>query len=131
MTIEISNGELIDKLTILEIKLEKVSENKQFHKKKTTNILNEWKILNEKVNLLFSVHSSQELFKAQSDLQEINKQLWWVEDNIRENEKLGIFDKEFIELARSVYKLNDKRFDLKKKINKLTQSELREEKLYS
>ena len=131
MTIEISNGELIDKLTILEIKLEKVSENKQFHKKKTTNILNEWKILNEKVNLLFSIHSSQELFKAQSDLQEINKQLWWVEDNIRENEKLGIFDKEFVELARSVYKLNDKRFDLKKKINKLTQSELREEKLYS
>ena len=131
MTIEISNGELIDKLTILEIKLEKVSENKQFHKKKTTNILNEWKILNEKVNLLFSIHSSQELFKAQNDLQEINKQLWWVEDNIRENEKLGIFDKEFIELARSVYKLNDKRFDLKKKINKLTQSELREEKLYS
>jgi len=131
MTIEISNGELIDKLTILEIKLEKVSENKQFHKKKTTNILNEWKILNEKVNLLFSIHSSQELFKAQNDLQEINKQLWWVEDNIRENEKLGIFDKEFVELARSVYKLNDKRFDLKKKINKLTQSELREEKLYS
>ena len=69
MTIEISNGELIDKLTILEIKLEKVSENKQFHKKKTTNILNEWKILNEKVNLLFSIHSSQELFKAQKDLQ--------------------------------------------------------------
>ena len=131
MTIEISNGELIDKLTILEIKLEKVSENKQFHKKKTTNILNEWKILNEKVNLLFSIHSSQELFKAQNDLQEINKQLWWVEDSIRENEKKEIFDKEFVELARSVYKLNDKRFKLKNKINKLTQSELREEKLYS
>ncbi len=131
MTIEISNGELIDKLTILEIKLEKVSEKKQFHKKKTTNILNEWKILNEKVNLLFSIHSSQELFKAQSDLQEINKQLWWVEDSIRENEKKEIFDKEFVELARSVYKLNDKRFKLKNKINKLTQSELREEKLYS
>jgi len=131
MTIEISNGELIDKLTILEIKLEKVSENKQFHKKKTTNILNEWKILNEKVNLLFSIHSSQELFKTQNDLQEINKQLWWVEDSIRENEKKEIFDKEFVELARSVYKLNDKRFKLKNKINKLTQSELREEKLYS
>jgi len=126
MTIEVSNGELIDKLTILEIKLEKVTD-----KKASANILNEWEILNEKANLLFSIHSSQELFKAQNDLEEINRQLWWVEDNIRENEKQGIFDKEFVELARSVYKLNDKRFELKKTINKLTQSELHEEKLYS
>ena len=126
MTIEISNGELIDKLTILEIKLEKVID-----KKASANILNEWEILNEKVNLLFSIHSSQELFKAQNDLEEINRQLWWVEDSIRENEKQGVFDKEFVELARSVYKLNDKRFKLKNKINKLTHSELREEKLYS
>ena len=126
MTIEISNGELIDKLTILEIKLEKVID-----KKASANILNEWEILNEKANLLFSIHSSQELFKAQNDLEEINRQLWWVEDSIRENEKQGIFDKEFVELARSVYKLNDKRFKLKNKINKLTHSELREEKLYS
>ena len=126
MTVEVSNGELIDKLTILEIKLEKVTD-----KKASANILNEWEILNEKANLLFSIHSSQELFKAQNDLEEINRQLWWVEDNIRENEKQGIFDKEFVELARSVYKLNDKRFKLKKTINKLTQSELHEEKLYS
>jgi uncharacterized protein YlxW (UPF0749 family) len=126
MTIEISNGELIDKLTILEIKLEKVID-----KKASANILNEWEILNEKANLLFSIHSSQELFKAQNDLEEINRQLWWVEDSIRENEKQGVFDKEFVELARSVYKLNDKRFKLKNKINKLTHSELREEKLYS
>ena len=88
-------------------------------------------ILNEIANLLFSIHSSQELFKAQNDLEEINRQLWWVEDSIRENEKQGVFDKEFVELARSVYKLNDKRFKLKNKINKLTHSELREEKLYS
>ena len=126
MTVEVSNGELIDKLTILEIKLEKVTD-----KKASANILNEWEILNEKANLLFSIHSSQELFKAQNDLEEINRQLWWVEDSIRENEKQGIFDKEFVELARSVYKLNDKRFKLKKTINKLTQSELHEEKLYS
>ena len=126
MTIEVSNGELIDKLTILEIKLEKVTD-----KKASANILNEWEILNEKANLLFSIHSSQELFKAQNDLEEINRQLWWVEDSIRENEKQGVFDKEFVELARSVYKLNDKRFKLKNKINKLTHSELREEKLYS
>ena len=126
MTIEVSNGELIDKLTILEIKLEKVTD-----KKASANILNEWEILNNKANLLFSIHSSQELFKAQNDLEEINRQLWWVEDSIRENEKQGIFDKEFVELARSVYKLNDKRFKLKKTINKLTQSELHEEKLYS
>jgi len=126
MTVEVSNGELIDKLTILEIKLEKVTD-----KKASANILNEWEILNEKANLLFSIHSSQELFKAQNDLEEINRQLWWVEDNIRENEKQGIFDKEFVELARSVYKLNDKRFKLKKTINKLTHSELHEEKLYS
>ena len=126
MTIVDNNGELIDKLTILEIKLEKVTD-----KKASANILNEWEILNNKANLLFSIHSSQELFKAQNDLEEINRQLWWVEDNIRENEKQGIFDKEFVELARSVYKLNDKRFKLKKTINKLTHSELHEEKLYS
>ena len=126
MTIEISNGELIDKLTILELKLDKVKNTVQ-----ADNILKEWELLSDKVNLLFSVHSSQKLFKAHNDLGEINKQLWWVEDSIRENEKQGIFDKEFIELARSVYKLNDKRFELKKTINKLTQSELHEEKLYS
>ena len=124
--INCSYGKIIDKLTILEIKLEKVTD-----KKASANILNEWEILNKKSNLLFSVHSSQKLFKAHSDLEEINRQLWWVEDSIRENEKQGIFDKEFIELARSVYKLNDQRFELKKTINKLTQSELHEEKLYS
>tara|TARA_R110002050_G_scaffold27928_1_gene72069 strand:- start:3574 stop:3954 length:381 start_codon:yes stop_codon:yes gene_type:complete len=126
MKVEISNGELIDKLTILEIKLDKVKDKTQ-----TDNILKEWDVLNDKVNLLFSVHSSQKLFKLHNELEEINKQLWWVEDSIRENEKKEIFDKEFVELARSVYKLNDKRFDLKQQINKITQSELHEEKLYS
>ena len=70
MTIEISNGELIDKLTILELKLDKVKDTVQ-----ADNILKEWELLSDKVNLLFSVHSSQKLFKAQSDLEEINRQL--------------------------------------------------------
>jgi len=59
MTIEISNGELIDKLTILELKLDKVKDTVQ-----ADNILKEWELLSDKVNLLFSIHSSPKLFKA-------------------------------------------------------------------
>ena len=126
MTIEISNGELIDKLTILELKLDKVEDTVQ-----ADNILKEWELLSDKVNLLFSVHSSQKLFKAHNDLGEINKQLWWVEDSIRENEKQGIFDKEFIELARSVYKNNDRRNIVKNMISLKFHSDLMDIKSYT
>ena len=64
-------------------------------------------------------------------LKNVNEELWWVEDSIRENEKKQIFDKEFVELARAVYKLNDERSEIKRQINLLTKSNIIEEKSYS
>tara|TARA_R110002051_G_C8485447_1_gene462327 strand:+ start:199 stop:585 length:387 start_codon:yes stop_codon:yes gene_type:complete len=128
MKIEISNGELFDKLTILGIKLKKIKNKSQLN-----NILKEWEIINEKATSLISIFevSGESLFNKIDELKEINKKLWWVIDSIRENEKKQIFDIEFIELARSSYKLNNQRYQIKKDINELTHSELREEKLYS
>ena len=119
--VPISVGELIDKITILEIKKKYMSGEKM------KNVNNEFKSLkvilnNEKLEV------DQNLYLK---LKKINSSLWKIEDKIRIKESLKEFDKDFIELARSVYKLNDKRFKIKKTINKLTQSELHEEKLYS
>jgi len=128
MKVEISNGELFDKLSILGIKLKKIK-----NKSQQENILKEWTKLNDKAMSIISIFevSGQPLFDKIDKLEEINKKLWWVIDSIRENEKKQIFDIEFIELARSSYKLNNQRYQIKKDINELTHSELREEKLYN
>ena len=128
MKVEISNGELFDKLSILGIKLKKIK-----NKSQQENILKEWTKLNGKAMSIISIFevSGQPLFDKIDKLEEINKKLWWVIDSIRENEKKQIFDIEFIELARSSYKLNNQRYQIKKDINELTHSELREEKLYN
>ena len=126
MQIEVSNGELIDKLTILEIKLDKITDND-----KLRNITKEWGILNEKAILIYQIFGDSKLYNVINQLEDINKQLWDVEDWIRDCEKEQRFDEEFIQLARSVYKLNDKRHQLKKEIDLLTKSNLSEEKLYS
>ena len=119
--IPISIGELIDKITILEIKKEYMSgkrlENIDKELKLLKYILQE-KNLNVDINLIHN-------------LQEVNKNLWEIEDNIRIKESNQEFDKEFIELARSVYKENDKRASIKKQINKKYNSDLFEEKSYS
>ena len=126
MQVEISIGELFDKLTILEIKMEKISNNSQLE-----NIRKEWDILNDKSMSILSIFADQTLFKKIYKLEEINRKLWDIEDWIRECEKQERFDKEFVELARSVYKLNDERYDLKKQIDSLTNSKFSEEKSYS
>jgi predicted nuclease with TOPRIM domain len=126
MQIEVSNGELIDKLTILEIKLDKITDNDRLR-----NITKEWGILNEKAILIYQIFGDSKLYNVINQLEDINKQLWDVEDWIRDCEKEQRFDEEFIQLARSVYKLNDKRHQLKKEIDLLTKSNLSEEKLYS
>jgi hypothetical protein len=126
MQIEVSNGELIDKLTILEIKLDKVTDNG-----KLRNLTKEWGILNEKAILIYQIFGDSELYNAISKLEDINRQLWDVEDWLRDCEKEQRFDEEFIQLARSVYKLNDQRHQMKKEIDLLTKSNLSEEKLYS
>jgi predicted nuclease with TOPRIM domain len=126
MTIEVSNGELIDKLTILEIKLDKVTDDS-----KLRNITKEWGILNEKAILIYQIFGDSKLYNIVNELEETNRQLWDVEDWLRDCEKEQRFDEEFIQLARSVYKLNDQRHQLKKEIDLLTKSNLSEEKLYS
>ena len=126
MQVEISIGELFDKLTILEIKMEKISNNSQLE-----NIRKEWDILNDKSMSILSIFADQTLFKKIYKLEEINRKLWDIEDWIRECEKQERFDKEFVELARSVYKLNDKRSKIKRDINLITKSNIIEEKSYS
>ncbi len=117
----ISVGELGDKITILRIKENKISDHS-----KLSNVRNE-------LTALESIWNDQGLFNKidLSPLQEINNALWDIEDKIRVKESLQKFDEEFISLARSVYKLNDKRAELKKIINQQIGSELVEEKSYS
>ena len=126
MQVEISIGELFDKLTILEIKIDKIND-----PAKLKNITKEWSALNDKSVNVLSIFADSDLFKKIDQLKTVNEELWWVEDNIRENEKQQIFDKEFVELARSVYKLNDERSEIKRQINLLTKSNIIEEKSYS
>lgn len=116
--IPVSTGELIDKITILEIKIEKIKD-----EDKLDNIKREFNYLNQVINL-------SNIKSLYNELKEINLKLWNVEDNIRIKEKNKDFDREFIELARSVYTFNDRRSDIKKQINILTSSELVEEKSY-
>ncbi len=120
MKIEVSNGEIVDKLTIIEIKLERIKD-----RSKLTNLENEFKVLEEAVSNLIS--KEDELYKA---LYNINCKLWDIEDKIRELERKRDFGPEFVETARSVYFSNDKRAEIKKKINLKTGSSLVEEKSY-
>ena len=124
MLIEISNGELLDKLTILEIKLAEIKD-----EAKLVNIQKEFDTLNPLAKQLFDNNDGQ-LQNHYLELASINSQLWDIEDRIRECEKAKRFDKEFIELARSVYITNDKRSEIKKIINVTTGSNLVEEKSY-
>jgi len=126
MQVEISIGELFDKLTILEIKIDKIND-----PTKLENVTKEWNALNEKSMDILSIFADSILFKKIDQLKNVNEELWWVEDSIRENEKKQIFDKEFVELARAVYKLNDERSEIKRQINLLTKSNIIEEKSYS
>ena len=125
MKVEISNGELLDKVTILELKLNRIKD-----KDKLVNIQKEFDTLNSLAQELFEKHDSY-LQNLYVELSSINGRLWDIEDWIRECEKENRFDKEFIELARSVYITNDKRSEVKKTINILTNSGLVEEKSYN
>ena len=124
LTIEISPGELLDKISILELKLLRIKD-----KEKLRNIQKEFDTLNPQVVELFEKHDSQ-LQNHYLELANINGQLWDIEDWIRDCEREKRFDAEFIQLARSVYVTNDRRSDVKKIINTITGSELVEEKSY-
>jgi len=124
MKIEVSNGELLDKISILELKLLKIED-----KEKLVNIQKEFDVLNPLCVKLFEKFGSQ-LQNLYLKLAEINGQLWDIEDWIRDCEREKRFDEEFIQLARSVYVTNDQRSEVKKIINILTGSGLVEEKSY-
>ena len=121
--VPISWGELIDKITILEIKEVKITSNNALD-----NIRNELGFLSDIVSNSKGVYDAISLLK--NELKEVNLNLWQVEDEIRDKEYSQEFDEEFIRLARSVYRLNDDRANLKKKINETLFSELKEEKSY-
>ena len=125
MEIKISTGELMDKLSILEIKMQKIED-----PKKSANVEKELKELNKHFQDLLDQYG-EPIKNHYLELSKINKILWDVEDNIRKKESAGEFDSEFVELARSVYITNDQRAKVKKSINLFTNSELIEEKSYS
>ena len=117
----ISIGELVDKITILEIKKIKLQNSK------LENVLKELSFL-RKLMEKHQIEITDDLF---TQLKEINLTLWNIEDQIRIKEKNKEFDNNFIELARSVYFKNDKRAEIKKRINQLSNSEITEEKSYA
>ena len=120
---EISAGELIDKITILEIKKEKIS-----NKEKLVEVNKELISLNK--TLEKSINDESKILSFKNDLKNINLKLWDIEDGKRLAEKNSQFDEKFIELARSVYKLNDERAKIKLAINNALGSNIKEVKSY-
>ena len=121
--VPISVGELVDKITILKIKKKKI-----LNKAKQTNIIKELNFLEKIYKSNFTKNRKIKLYEK--ELIKINKNLWEIEDQIRNCESKKNFNEIFINLARAVYLNNDKRAIVKKKINLLTKSHIVEEKFY-
>ena len=121
---EISAGELLDKLSILEIKLNKINDPVLLNEVKK-----EYEILNETKNK--NINFSKEIEILYKDLKELNEKLWKIEDEIRLCEKNSDFKDKFIQLARDVYFTNDKRSKTKSEINKILGSNIKEVKQYT
>jgi len=124
ISVEISYGELIDKITILEIKTERIKT-----RSKLVNVQTELRILNS--IYYHDIPLTEEIKSLKEELKRVNEQLWEIEDNIRLKEQNKEFDDEFIELARLVYITNDRRGEIKRKINECLGSYLMEEKEYT
>jgi predicted nucleic acid-binding Zn-ribbon protein len=123
-TVEISWGELIDKITILEIKEQRLTSPAA-----VANVRKELAALNSAVSALNPVPA--ELGALKQDLKSINEALWDIENRTRAKEAAKSFDEQFVELTRSVYLNNDKRAVIKRRINELLNSGLVEEKQYT
>ena len=122
--VPVSWGELIDKITILDIKSIRITSATA-----VANVRLELDLLNEKASQLLL--SEPDLLKLKDALVLVNEALWVIEDKIRDKETAADFGSEFIDLARSVYKTNDRRAAIKREINLLLKSKLMEEKCYS
>jgi hypothetical protein len=124
LLVPISPGELIDKITILEIKSQRMTDAAKLH-----NVRTELSLLSETWKA--SPFSATDISAEWAGLREVNGKLWDIEDRIRDQERDGRFDAQFIELARAVYFTNDERAALKKRINTRLGSALVEEKSYA
>jgi hypothetical protein len=124
ITVEIAPGELIDKITILEIKLARIAD-----AAKLRNVRAEWETLTRARDAVIA--SSPEIEAETAALKRANEKLWDVEDDIRECERNKDFGPRFVELARSVYVTNDERARIKRRLNELLGSRLIEEKSYA
>jgi hypothetical protein len=122
MKVEISNGELLDKFSILEIKMGNITD-----PSKLTNIENEYRELTSDCTDLLRNSTISSLY---AELKSINQKLWVVEDDIRDCERSKDFGPQFVSLAREVYFTNDERARVKKEINLASGSSLVEEKSY-
>ena len=124
ISVPVSPGELIDKLTILEIKSERMSD-----AKKVANVKLELKLLSD--TWAQSEYAKIDITKEWSELKRINAELWDIEDKIRDEERHQRFGEEFIRLARAVYFINDDRAAVKRQINDKLGSKIVEEKSYA
>ncbi len=122
--VEIAPGELIDKITILEIKLEHIRD-----KDKLVNVRHEYEILTGVLKK--EVAQSDALSRLTAALKDVNAELWRIEDDIRAQERAKTFGADFVALARSVYRTNDRRAAIKREINDLLNSAIIEEKSYA
>jgi hypothetical protein len=124
MKIEVSNGEILDKITILVIKSKMIDD-----PIKLKNINNELDELKPFLDVV-GYESNVTVNSLVKELQAINEKLWVIEDKLRDKEKSKEFDDEFIQLARGVYFTNDERARIKKNLNEVTNSKFVEEKSY-
>ncbi len=122
--VEVAPGELIDKITILEIKLAHISD-----PDKLKNVRTEYDILTQTATT--AIPATPDMQELTAQLKHVNEVLWQVEDDIRDCERQGDFGPRFIELARSVYRTNDERARLKREINSSLNSSIIEEKSYA
>jgi len=120
--VEVSIGEILDKLTILGIKKNRISDTE-----KLVHIGKEYDILEEKSKQYLESNEVRNLFE---ELVEVNSRLWTIEDDLRDLESQKRFDDEFIQKARMVYMTNDLRFKIKNQINQITNSGVQEQKGY-
>ena len=125
ISVPISYGELFDKISILEIKAERLTD-----MAKLENVNDELRLLKEVVHRMVMDDALQvdAIFRK---LKGVNQMIWEVEDKIRDFERRKAFDSEFIEAARSIYRLNDQRASIKRELNVMTSSQIVEEKSYS
>jgi hypothetical protein len=126
LLIPASVGELIDKITILEIKQQRIHDPVKQH-----NIGRELAALMDVVQQHQLGYPAGDLAELGRELSAVNQQLWTIEDDIRECERQGDFGPRFVELARAVYRRNDERAAIKRRINEQCSSELVEEKSYA